>query len=87
VAAAAEIEAIRNEKPLYNQQHHPAPVEPPIAPAMAGKALLRRLAAARRHGEVPGDGDRFQARIDNALALLRQDGVGDAPGEPPAGRP
>jgi hypothetical protein len=48
-AAAAEIEAIKNEKPLYNQQHHPAPVEPPIAPAMAG-ALMRRLAAARRHG-------------------------------------
>jgi hypothetical protein len=82
-AAAAEIEAIKNEKPLFNQQHHPAPVEPPIAPAMAGKALLRRLAAAHRHGEVPGDGDGFQARIDNALALLRQDGAGAETGDPP----
>jgi hypothetical protein len=30
-AAAAEVEAIKNEKPLYNQQRHPALVEPPIA--------------------------------------------------------
>jgi hypothetical protein len=44
----------------YNQQH-----EPPIAPAMAGKALLRRLTAAHRHGEVPGDGeDSRQQEID-----------------------
>jgi hypothetical protein len=81
-AAAAEIEAIKNEKPRYNQQRHPAPVEPPIAPAMAGKALFRRLAAARRHGEVPGDSAGFQARIDNALTMLRQDDADAAPGEP-----
>jgi hypothetical protein len=69
--AAAEVEAIKNEKPLYNQQHHEAPVEPPIADAMAGKALLRRLTAAHRHGEVPGDGGGFHTRIDEALATLR----------------
>jgi hypothetical protein len=55
----------------YNQQHHEAPVEPPIADAMAGKALLRRLTAPHRHGEVPGDGGGFHTRIDEALATLR----------------
>jgi len=60
----AEVEAIKNEKPLYNQQHHSAPVEPPI---------MHRLAAARRHGEIPGDGAGINTRIDEALAVLRQD--------------
>jgi hypothetical protein len=45
--AAAEVEAIKNEKPLYNQQHHPAPVAAPIADAMAGKALMRRVRSAQ----------------------------------------
>jgi hypothetical protein len=48
---------------------------------MAGKALFRRLAAARRHGEVPGDSAGFQARIDNALTMLRQDDADAAPGD------
>jgi hypothetical protein len=76
------------EKPPYNQQHHEAPVEPPIADAMAGKALLRRLTAAHRHGEVPGDGGGFHTRIDEALATLRlrRNSAGAAaPQEPPPG--
>jgi hypothetical protein len=85
VAAAAEIEAIRNEKPRYNQQHHPNPVEPPIAPAMAGEALMRRLAAAHRHGEVPGDGTDTTTRIGEALAELRRNRVDVAPAEPQDG--
>jgi hypothetical protein len=35
----------------------PAPVESPVTPAMTGKALFRRLAAERRHGDVPGNGE------------------------------
>jgi hypothetical protein len=87
--AAAEVEAIKNEKPLYNQRHHEAPVEPPIADAMAGKALLRRLTAAHRHGEVPGDGGGFHTRIDEALATLRlrRNSAGAAAPQEPQGRP
>lgn len=66
----------RTGKPLYNQQHHPAPVEPPTAPAMAGKALMRRLAAAHRHGEVPGDGAAITTRVEEALAVLRRPAAG-----------
>jgi hypothetical protein len=64
-ALAAEAAAIVAERPKWNQQHHPEPVAPPIADAQAGKALLRRL---RRQGD--GDGNRFQDRVDSALAAL-----------------
>jgi hypothetical protein len=35
----------------------PTPVESPVASAMTGKALFHGLAAERRHGDVPGNGD------------------------------
>jgi hypothetical protein len=34
---------------------------------------VHRLAAARWHGEIPGDGAGIHTRIDEALAVLRQD--------------
>jgi hypothetical protein len=48
---------------------------------MAGKALLRRLAAAR-HGEVRGDGAGITTRIVDALAVLKQGGASAASQEP-----
>jgi hypothetical protein len=70
-AAAAEIEAIKTEKPLYNFQHAENPIEPPTAPAMMGVKLRRRLKAARRRGEIR-EGT-FESRIASGLAELRQD--------------
>lgn len=67
-AAAAEIHAIKNERPRFNQQHHPEPVEPPVAPAMAGKALLRRLKARWKSGVPEEDGEDFRTRIEANLA-------------------
>jgi len=72
-ALAAEA-AIVAERPLFNQQHHPAPIKPPIAPAMAGKALLRRLEASRRKAvgtEAEAAGETFEKRAAAALAQLK----------------
>jgi hypothetical protein len=59
----------KTERLLYNQQHHEAPIEPPVAPAMAGINLRQRLKAARRRGEI-GDGT-LEGRITNALVELK----------------
>jgi hypothetical protein len=57
-AARAEVEAIRNERPRWNQQHAEVPVKPPVADANAGKELLRRLQAGRRAVGATTDGIR-----------------------------
>jgi hypothetical protein len=49
----------RCPQPFFAKRHRPrqaapAPVELPVAPAMTGKALFRRLAAERRHGDGEG---------------------------------
>jgi hypothetical protein len=49
---------------------------------MAGKALMRRLVAARGHDEVPGDDPDIGARIGDALAALGRNGGAIAPAEP-----
>jgi hypothetical protein len=56
--------------PLYNQQRHEAPIEPPTAPAMAGIKLRQRLKAARRRGDI--EEGAVEARIANALVEIRE---------------
>jgi hypothetical protein len=68
-ALEAEAEAINVERPKFNQQHNPAPVTPPIAPANTGKALARRLASARRQAEAAGEVG-IEVQIRDALAGL-----------------
>ena len=53
-ALEAEATAIKNERPLYNQHHHPNPIEPPIADAMAGKDWPRPAGMAKMSELSPG---------------------------------
>jgi hypothetical protein len=69
-ALAAEAAAIKTERPRFNQVHHPAPIEPPLAARVTGKAFLRRL----KRAHPDGDSD-ISARIDNALAVLADRGA------------
>jgi hypothetical protein len=70
-ALAAEAQAIRTERPLWNQQHHPAPVaDRPVAPSQSGKALFKRLAAAQRQAEAAGEDT--GPRIEDTLAELER---------------
>jgi hypothetical protein len=48
------------------------------ADGAADEALFCRLAAERRRGEVPGDGEDIASRIDGALATLRAAGQDSA---------
>jgi hypothetical protein len=78
---AAEIEAIKNERPRYNKVHAPEkPVGVPIAPAVAIDKLRRRLAERRRTNGAGGD-DGIPARIASALDELRQNSPQAAGGE------
>jgi hypothetical protein len=51
-------------------QRHEAPIEPPIAPAMAGIKLRQRLKPARRRGDI--EEGAVEARIANALVEIRE---------------
>jgi hypothetical protein len=67
-AAAAEVQAIRAERPRYNQQHHPNPAPRPPSAAKERKQLLQRLQAAR--SEDGAGGADFSARVKDVLTEL-----------------
>jgi hypothetical protein len=66
LAAAAEIEAIRVERPRWNQQHHPDPTPPPPSAAREREQFLRRLKASRA---AAGESD-FEKRMTEVLKEL-----------------
>src|SRR5271169_4147079 len=69
-AARAEIQAIREERPRWNQQHvEPATKErPPVAADDAGKALFKRLQAGQRKAVDTGMEDDSESFADRAAA-------------------
>jgi hypothetical protein len=67
-AARAEVEAIRNEKPRFDQQHAANPVKPPVAAADLGKGLLKRL---KGQGEAGASESDFKKRTTEVLTELK----------------
>jgi hypothetical protein len=66
-ALAGEAAAIRDEHPMWNQQHVENPVAPPIHPRHQGKGLRKRLRANRADGNTMPDtsfADRVARRLD-----------------------
>jgi predicted GIY-YIG superfamily endonuclease len=65
-ALAAEAAAIRDEHPMWNQQHVENPATPPLHQAHQGKGLLKRLRARQA-----ADGNTSLDRIARNLAELK----------------